>query len=564
MGRYGERIALSGRGRHPVHETVIAAGVLLALIVPGVVTSFDGLPAVLDRVQAALGRSQVAAASVPLTPAPPPAAPAELGPPAPESPVGTVQAAGVSPADVTTVAPPAPDAAILGTGTAPVPRPAPAPVSPVVAQVEREAAALEAMAQQVVEERDTHDKLTSEAATAETIWAAASDRYHRAEERTAEWARSSYLTASVSGRSRPGPLTQLTDGQGLARGTTLDVEELTTEAAAAAGELAAATQSYAIAYRLAADAGGSVTGLETELARRTTVLSRLRVKYRVELAAAQLSTDSYNAALSRRYLSGVELTGGTASPQALAAVRFALAQLGKPYVWGAEGPDTYDCSGLVQTAYAVAGIMLPRTARPQYLSTTPVPVTAMIPGDLLFFGPDAANWNSIHHVGIYLGDGLMVHAPTSGDVVRVAPVWWAEFFGATRVVGALGGTGPAVPPPVTARPPTPAIPGTPPATPGQPTPGTPTPSHSPSPSPAPSPSPSPSPSPTPGPTAGPPTPTPGPPTPTPTPSPTPSCPSPSPSDSPSPTPTPSPSETPGPGCPPTATPTPTPTPAASP
>jgi cell wall-associated NlpC family hydrolase len=361
----------------------------------------------------------------------------------------------------------------------------------------------------------------------------------------------------VSGRSRPGPLSQLTDGQGLARGTTLDVEDLTSEAAAAAGELALATQSYAIAYRLAAEAGGSVSDLESELARRTTVLSRLRVTYRVELAAAQLSTDSYNAALSRRYLSGVELTGGTAAPQALAAVRFALAQLGKPYVWGAEGPDTYDCSGLVQTAYAGAGVMLPRTARPQYLSTTPVPVTAMIPGDLLFFGPDANNWNSIHHVGIYLGDGLMVHAPTTGDVVRVAPVWWAEFFGATRVVGALGGTGPAVPPPVTARPPAPAIPGAPPVTPGQPTPpGTPTPSRSPSPSP------SPAPSPTPGPTAGPPTPTTSPspsPTPTPTPSPTPSCPSPSPTGSPSPTPTPSPSETPAPGCSPSPTPTPVPT-----
>jgi hypothetical protein len=81
-------------------------------------------------------------------------------------------------------------------------------------------------------------------------------------------------------------------------------------------------------------------------------------------------------------------------------------------------------------------VALPRTARPQYLATVPVPVSALLPGDLLFFGPDPNDWRSIHHVAIYLGRGLMVHAPTTGDVVRIAPIWWAEFFGATRVTGA--------------------------------------------------------------------------------------------------------------------------------
>jgi cell wall-associated NlpC family hydrolase len=154
----------------------------------------------------------------------------------------------------------------------------------------------------------------------------------------------------------------------------------------------------------------------------------------------------------RSYSSAVDLTGGltrgAAAPAALRAVRFALGQVGKPYVWGAEGPDTYDCSGLVQAAYAAAGVGLPRVARAQHRATTPVPVTAMIPGDLLFFGPDPADAESIHHVGIYLGGGQMVHAPTAGDVVRVAPVWWAEFFGAARVVGAVPGPGGAVPFPV--------------------------------------------------------------------------------------------------------------------
>jgi cell wall-associated NlpC family hydrolase len=156
-------------------------------------------------------------------------------------------------------------------------------------------------------------------------------------------------------------------------------------------------------------------------------------------APGAMSTGSWSSSPA------LDLTGGAAAPTALRAVRFALSQVGKPYVWGAEGPDTYDCSGLVQAAYASAGVGVPRVARAQYRATTPVPVAAMLPGDLLFFGPDPADVESIHHVGIYLGGGRMVHAPTAGDVVRVAPVWWAEFFGAARVVGAVPGRGDAVP-----------------------------------------------------------------------------------------------------------------------
>jgi cell wall-associated NlpC family hydrolase len=158
---------------------------------------------------------------------------------------------------------------------------------------------------------------------------------------------------------------------------------------------------------------------------------------------------------STPYSSAVNLTGGAAAPAAVRAVQFALTQVGKPYVWGAEGPDTYDCSGLVQAAYAAAGVSMPRVARAQYRATTPVLGAAMVPGDLLFFGPDPTDVESIHHVGIYLGDGLMVHAPTAGDVVRVAPVWWAEFFGAARVVGAVSGPGSALP--FTIPPPTPVF-----------------------------------------------------------------------------------------------------------
>jgi len=94
----------------------------------------------------------------------------------------------------------------------------------------------------------------------------------------------------------------------------------------------------------------------------------------------------------------------------------ALAQQGKPYVWAGAGPSSFDCSGLTQYAYRAAGITLPHSSRMQSTMGVPVSRADLQPGDLIFF------YNPVGHVGIYLGDGLMVHAPTTGDVVRIAKV----------------------------------------------------------------------------------------------------------------------------------------------
>ena len=125
------------------------------------------------------------------------------------------------------------------------------------------------------------------------------------------------------------------------------------------------------------------------------------------------------------------------------AVQWALAQIGTPYVWGGETPGVgFDCSGLVQAAYAVAGIRLPRVAQDQFDRTPPVPgATPLAPGDLVFFGGGPS---SIDHVGLYVGvvDGqaVMVDAPHSGAVVRAeafsasigSPFGSLVFVGATR------------------------------------------------------------------------------------------------------------------------------------
>jgi cell wall-associated NlpC family hydrolase len=103
-----------------------------------------------------------------------------------------------------------------------------------------------------------------------------------------------------------------------------------------------------------------------------------------------------------------------ATPAAQVAVDTALAQQGDPYVWAGAGPDSYDCSGLTQYAYAAAGVELPHSSRMQSGMGVPVSLDALQPGDLVFF------YEPVSHVGMYIGNGQMVHAPTAGDVVKVS------------------------------------------------------------------------------------------------------------------------------------------------
>ncbi|HYY78654.1 MAG TPA: C40 family peptidase, partial [Actinomycetes bacterium] len=117
---------------------------------------------------------------------------------------------------------------------------------------------------------------------------------------------------------------------------------------------------------------------------------------------------------------------------AAAAVRAALAQVGKVYRWGATGPDAFDCSGLTGWAYAHAGVALPRTSREQWSAGPHVAVAHLRPGDLVFWAVDPADPATIHHVGLYLGQGLMVDAPHTGARVRVEPLRPRGYAGATR------------------------------------------------------------------------------------------------------------------------------------
>ena len=109
---------------------------------------------------------------------------------------------------------------------------------------------------------------------------------------------------------------------------------------------------------------------------------------------------------------------------AAAAIAFALHEVGKPYVWGATGPNSYDCSGLMLRAFGAGGITLPRVSWQQYQSGGHVPVRQAQPGDLMFLATDPSDPSTIHHVFLYMGNGQMVEAPYSGRPVRVQPVPW--------------------------------------------------------------------------------------------------------------------------------------------
>lgn len=122
-------------------------------------------------------------------------------------------------------------------------------------------------------------------------------------------------------------------------------------------------------------------------------------------------------------------SAGTAVPPSEAAARaisFALGEVGKPYVWGATGPGSYDCSGLMLRAYESAGVTLPRTSREQYWAGSQVPVDQAQPGDMLFWAYDTSDPESIHHVAMYLGDGQMVEAANPAVPLRQRAVSFGE------------------------------------------------------------------------------------------------------------------------------------------
>ena len=149
-------------------------------------------------------------------------------------------------------------------------------------------------------------------------------------------------------------------------------------------------------------------------------------------------TQNYVASIDKLAQSFAAATPVVYSAQAAGAIYFAQARLGTPYLWGGEGLASqhyeFDCSGLVQAAYASVGIKLPRVAADQWYAGPHPTVSELEPGDLVFFSKSPTDPAQIHHVGIYVGGGMMLDAPHTGASIRYDSIASeGDYFGATRV-----------------------------------------------------------------------------------------------------------------------------------
>lgn len=181
-----------------------------------------------------------------------------------------------------------------------------------------------------------------------------------------------------------------------------------------------------------ADAARST--VEVLLTQRTKQLTAANATVRrlADEYAARKTRQAAESARVRLMDLGVLGDQAAGNPYATAAIAAARSKVGSPYVWGATGPGTFDCSGLTQWAYAQAGLSIDRTSRQQWFNGVAVPLSDLRPGDLIFWAYNLSQPGSIHHVAMYLGAGRMIEAPRTGLDVREVPVYLDGFIGAVR------------------------------------------------------------------------------------------------------------------------------------
>lgn len=199
------------------------------------------------------------------------------------------------------------------------------------------------------------------------------------------------------------------------------IQQLDQEKGAQVSALAAAENTARRARQTAEQQARVVSGLVTRMQAKTAAI-RARI--------SKLNGAAFKQAMATFSRTGqfplVSIPGGnTIGEQAL---RAALGKRGDPYIWGAAGPSAFDCSGLVMWAYAQVGIHLDHYTGDQWNEGQHISRSQLQPGDLVFFFSD------ISHVGMYIGNGLMVDAPSFGQSVQVQPVFWSAYVGAVRIV----------------------------------------------------------------------------------------------------------------------------------
>ncbi|MFD7303864.1 NlpC/P60 family protein [Streptomyces pharetrae] len=199
------------------------------------------------------------------------------------------------------------------------------------------------------------------------------------------------------------------------RRTRQDLETYSADASAQFKKLEANRRARAAAQKKIEKRIAAAEKLESQLEKEE--------KERLAELEREAARKAQNAWLDTGVLDGAD---GEATTRGEQAVKYATAQIGKPYVWGAEGPESYDCSGLTSQAWASAGQGIPRTSQEQWKQLQRVDVTDMRPGDLVVYFDDAS------HVGMYIGDGAIVHAPRPGRTVTIAGAGSMPILGVVR------------------------------------------------------------------------------------------------------------------------------------
>jgi cell wall-associated NlpC family hydrolase len=200
--------------------------------------------------------------------------------------------------------------------------------------------------------------------------------------------------------------------------------------------MAAQTQVAQAAQIARASVAAEQSQLAAMSAKRDALLARLAAAQRVSIQLEQQRQQGLVEEAARQAAAEggggghfiVPRYDGSAASRALA---FAYAQLGKPYVWGATGPDSFDCSGLTMQSWATAGVSLPHFAAFQYQASHPIGYDDLRPGDLLFWATNGHDSNTIYHEAMYVGGQQMIQAPRTGENVEVSSIWmWGpiQFF----------------------------------------------------------------------------------------------------------------------------------------
>lgn len=178
-----------------------------------------------------------------------------------------------------------------------------------------------------------------------------------------------------------------------------------------------------VAQKQAEQAAAEAARVRAELLHQQELAAASRARAAAAAAQAAAASQTRSAASTAAPAQDVAPVSGHG---ASAAIAEAQRQIGKPYHWGAAGPNSFDCSGLTMWAWRAGGVSLPHYTKAQYDATTHVPLSQLQPGDLVFFGSD------FHHEGLYVGGGQMIEAPHTGANVRYASIYRSDLIAASR------------------------------------------------------------------------------------------------------------------------------------